>query len=140
MTALPRSRMMIAIWTPGYFESKWCEAEFRHFRDRHDVLAKPPATAKLPSILTPVRLSDGDYFSKDAKKHQIKHDFHDFLREALRTGTPLWDEFEVAVINLAKYVVRVLETPSPVWQAWPVPDPDKIKIKTPPHTGGRPTI
>ncbi len=140
MGALPRSRIMICLWTPRYFESKWCEAEFRHFRDRHDILAKTPATAKLPSILTPIRLSDGEYFSKDSTKHQIKHDFTPFLREGLRTGTALWDDFEIAVINLAKYVVTVLENPSPAWQEWPVPDPDRIKIKTPPHTGGKPTI
>jgi hypothetical protein len=138
MGSLPKSKIMLGLWTPRYFESKWCEAEFRHFRARHGVHLK--ASSKGSPLIIPVRLSDGDYFSTAAKEHQIKHDFTRFLREGLRSGTALWEEFEEAVIVLAEYLVKVIDSGLPSFSPVAVEDPDKIRIKPLPYKGGKPTI
>lgn len=140
MAALPKSKVMVGCWTPAYFESKWCEAEYRHFRARYDDQLKTDPKSKSLPILVPIRLADGDYFSKAAGQHQIKHDLSPFLREGFRKDTALWSQFEESVIVLAEYLVQVIDSGLPPFKPFPVDDPDKIRIKPLPYKGGKPTI
>jgi hypothetical protein len=74
--ALHRSCSLIAIWTPSYFRSKWCLAEWYSFRHREEALGY--RTAKNPrGLIFPVLFSDGDCLPDEAKRAQHK-DFRGF--------------------------------------------------------------
>ena len=71
---LRHSRMLVAVWSPEYFRSHWCMAEWRSFREREAMLGL--FTAQQPrGLIYPARYSDGDHFHLEAKRTQCRKDF-----------------------------------------------------------------
>jgi hypothetical protein len=64
---LLRSRCLLAIWTPQYFRSPWCLAEWQSFRAREELLA-----TRSSGLIYPIVYADGDYFPEEAKRTQSK--------------------------------------------------------------------
>lgn len=52
--AAQASKVVIAFFSPSYFRSKWCIAEFRTFLEREDALQLQPGTLAFAFRLTPV--------------------------------------------------------------------------------------
>lgn len=53
--ALRTSRTCVCLYSPSYFNSKWCGKEFKVFCDRRDAwMAKPANKGKRPQVLFPV--------------------------------------------------------------------------------------
>lgn len=74
--ALHRSCCLLTVWTPPYFRSKWCMAEWQTFLSRERNLGFK--TSENPSgLVYPVVFSDGDYFPDEAKRTQSRRDLID---------------------------------------------------------------
>lgn len=85
-TALRSSRTIVCIWSPLYFQSKWCVSEWQTFAARE--------LAFDCELVVPARYHDGDSFPPAAKEVQAM-DFSDYTSTAPGFWkTPLAVEFE----------------------------------------------
>ena len=75
--ALHQSCCMVAVWTPSYFRSKWCVAEWKTIleRERRAGLKAPGNTG---GLVYPVVYSNGDSFPAEAKQTQSRFDLREF--------------------------------------------------------------
>jgi hypothetical protein len=71
--ALRSSKYMIAIWSPQYFVSPWCCAEWQSMRKRELLLKLQTGST---GLIYPVVFSDGKNFPADAERAQ-RIDFSD---------------------------------------------------------------
>jgi hypothetical protein len=72
-SALRASKYLIAIWSPQYFTSPWCRAEWQSMRERELILNLHRGTA---GLVYPVVFSDGKNFPPEAGRAQ-RIDFSD---------------------------------------------------------------
>ena len=63
--SLKLSRCMICVWSPEYFQSKWCMSEWMSFREREKLL-----NMTSHGLIAPVRFHDGEHFPQEAQKVQ----------------------------------------------------------------------
>jgi hypothetical protein len=71
--ALKRSKYLIAIWSPQYFASAWCCAEWQSMRERE---ARLGMQSGITGLVFPVVFSDGQNFPPEAAQAQ-RIDFSD---------------------------------------------------------------
>ena len=64
--ALRRSKCLVCIWSPLYFQSDWCCSEWRSFQAREKMLAEGE-TARL---IAPLKFHDGEHFPQEAQSVQ----------------------------------------------------------------------
>ena len=84
--ALKRSRCIICVWSPLYFQSKWCVSEWKTFEARGQTFKK--------DLIVPASFFDGEHFPKKAKDAQFL-DFSEFASTMPSFwGTNRADEFE----------------------------------------------
>lgn len=69
--ALLHSRIMIAVWTPPYFRSEWCMAEWESMIAREERL-RQRGGVPANGLVYPVVFSDGKNFHDRAKRTQAK--------------------------------------------------------------------
>lgn len=69
---LQRSRVVVAVLSPRYFESAWCLAEWQTARAREEALGMATALNPGTSVLYPVVFSDSDSFPEDARSRQAR--------------------------------------------------------------------
>jgi hypothetical protein len=74
--ALNRSCCMLAVWSPRYFRSPWCIAEWETMLAREKQLGLK--TDGSPGLVYPVVYSDGDYFPEAANRTQQKIDLREY--------------------------------------------------------------
>jgi TIR domain len=67
--ALRLSKVIVCMWSPSYFQSKWCVSEWKTFVKRGELFGK--------RLVMPATIYDGEEFPKDAKETQIA-DFKEF--------------------------------------------------------------
>jgi hypothetical protein len=121
--SLRRSKVMVAIWAPPYFGSKWCMSEWHSMRAREQALG-PQA----PTLVYPLRFFDGETFPAEAKAIQCEDytSFNRFPPGKTRPRSRLWNDFEQRIQTLSLNLSTRLAT-APVWDsAWPLlhsPDP-----------------
>ena len=60
--ALKRSRCIICVWSPLYFQSKWCVSEWKTFESRGQTFKK--------DLIVPASFFDGENFPPSAKDAQ----------------------------------------------------------------------
>ncbi len=75
--ALHRSCFLLSIWTPRYFRSKWCLAEWRTMLAREKQLGSQ-AQGDAPWLTYPVIFGDGEHFPDKAKRIQFRRDLSEF--------------------------------------------------------------
>lgn len=120
--ALHRSRLLLAVWSPPYFTSPWCLAEWRTFLARERVLGIGGAGHPL---VYPVRYSDGRHFPSDAQNIQ-----QEMVFSAWRYPDPQFAQtekylgFHDAVAELAQRIAQRLEDTPPWRDDWPTEEPD----------------
>jgi hypothetical protein len=121
--ALRKSRCIVAVWSPEYFRSEWCMAEWRTFVERERLLGLP---ADRQRLIYPVVFADGEHFPHDAKETQ-----HRDLKKwnlphlSFRNSLEFLDfdkEVQAVANELATMILKV-----PAWNEWPIllPNVDK---------------
>lgn len=121
--ALRCSRIMVPVWSPKYFTSRWCLAEWRTMMARERVLGLASERQPL-GLIYPVIFSDSENFPDEARYRQA--------RDLKRWAVPgeeyrntsgyvgLYEAVRDVAIELAKILHRI-----PPWQpGWPVIRPD----------------
>lgn len=119
--ALLHSKMLVAVWSPPYFRSAWCLAEWRSMLAREQLVTPDEPDG----LVYPVVFSDSTSFPQAAVDRQSRdlkawsnpfpsfrqsHDYHHFHR---------------AMVDIAAELGRKLHK-APEWQPdWPVCRPDK---------------
>ena len=124
--ALLSSQLLVAVWTPPYFRSPWCLAEWNTMLERESVL-QHSGNSPNRGLVYPVVYSDGDHFHHRAKETQYRRDLSRFtypypcFKES-STYLPFHD----AMMSIAEEIEsHLLEIPD--WQAhWPVVEPDLV--------------
>ena len=66
---LKTSRTMLCVWSPTYFRSEWCKAEWASMADREDQEA---CRGSRPRILYPLLWQDGDLLPERARNTQYR--------------------------------------------------------------------
>lgn len=111
--ALRRSRCLLGVWSPDYFTSDWCLAEF------HTMLRRQQATGA--TIVVPLQFSDGDFYPDEARALEwITVEPYNWMRSRSRANTR---GFVRTVQNVCQRVAEVVRT-APAWDArWQVVKP-----------------
>ena len=130
--ALRTSRCLLAIWSPEYFRSAWCQAEWQTMLERHRLLDL--GTEQNPAgLIYPVTFADGEHFSSEAKEAQ-QRDLrkwnipHPSFRE-----TKDYVDFDREVQVLCKELAEMIQR-APAWQEWPIVTPavpTNVMVKLP---------
>jgi hypothetical protein len=129
-TALLESKLMVAVWTPPFFRSDWCLAEWKSMLEREDLLAgqgiKPAR-----GLIYPVVYSDGKHFDAKAKERQYQTNLSSFTYpyECFKeSGAYL--QFYDAVMSIAQEIEDHLGQVPPWQPNWPTivppPSPDVL--------------
>lgn len=114
VNALKSSRVLLAVWTPSYFRSSWCQFEWQTFQERAQAVGTP--------LSLPLLLADGEFLPPTVRSVQYVD-----VRSYARVGkafqdTPTWVEFQGVVETLARDVARLLNLAPPEPAAWPMPE------------------
>jgi len=124
------SRCMIAIWTPKYFRSKWCLAEWDTMRKREEILGM--RTRDNPSgLVYPIVFSDGKSFPKRAIEIQYLDDFRRFAYPyPVFKESQLYIEFHDSVAKVAKEIAGMILNSPPFDSKWPTIRPQIESSRT----------
>jgi hypothetical protein len=117
--ALLTSQLLVAVWSPSYFRSKWCMAEFHSMLERERMLGLPSA-AQPWRLIMPVRYHDGKLFPGETRQIQMR-DFRAYnVPVASFQDTRDYPEFIRAMQEFAEEIAERLAG-VPDWQPdWPV--------------------
>src|SRR5262249_34011253 len=100
--ALCASKCLVAVWSPEYFRSKYCVAEWLTFHWRSKLTNR--------ELIAPASRQDGKFFPIDARALQMAK-----FNEYALTATKFWEtayavEFEVDLIKpFARDVARLIK-------------------------------
>jgi hypothetical protein len=117
--ALKNSRCLVAVWSPHYFRSKWCVAEWHSILEREKVLGlRTPQKPR--GLVYPVVFSDGSHFPKEAKETQYI-DLSEWNYPHPQFGQALaYLDFVKQMQDIAKELA-ILIAQAPSWESdWPV--------------------
>lgn len=130
--ALRHSKILLAVLTPPYFESKWCMAELRSMHAREKLLGL--ASAERPQgLIYPVLYSDSDNFPPEDGLRRSWWDFKDLaVPDPIFQDTRDWINFHRRVTDLAQDLVELLKQVPPWRPDWPFERPDPVILPPPP--------
>ncbi|MEM6541666.1 MAG: toll/interleukin-1 receptor domain-containing protein [Bacteroidota bacterium] len=119
--ALRNSKILIALYTPNYFNSNWCVAEHRTFELKEKEFNS--------SLIVPIVLHNGQMFPEYARVRQ----WSDF-REYFRLGdtfklTERYSEFEEKVGELSDAISSLIHKVPELKKNFKVIKPSDVKIK-----------
>ncbi len=117
--SVKKSRCMVGIWSPAYFQSKWCVAEWQSFYQRQLSL-----TNHAHNIILPMRFHDGEKFPGEAKKIQSID-----VRKYTFISPSFWEtkkavELEDLIKQLCCNIAKSVENAPAYNPSWPTPEPD----------------
>jgi len=112
--ALKNSRYMVAVWSPRYFRSKWCVAEWQSMLAREKNFGfRTPQNPK--GLIYPVKFFDGELFPEKAKRTQ-HIDLEEWNNPYLNfKDTKRYDGFVRKMQEVAKEVAKLVPI-APPWQ------------------------
>ena len=126
--SLKESSCLVAVWSPDYFHSPWCLAEWQSFVKReHDL------KLQTGSLIAPARYHDGEYFPPAAQDTQMT-DFSEYTS----TMAFFWeskdaDEFErTALKPFAKAIAKKIRKAPAYDDRFPLVTPDESVPPPPP--------
>jgi TIR domain len=119
--ALKMSRCLLTIWSPEYFRSHWCLAEWKSMQKREKLLRLNPARA---GLIYPVVFSgDKELFPPRALETQHKDLRQWNTPEPVLRSSVEWIAFDKEVQNLCRDLARIIQR-APAWRRnWPVETP-----------------
>jgi TIR domain len=126
-----RSRLVVAVWTPSYFGSRWCQAEWRTMQARERTVGVLPS-GKSATLFYPITLKDGERFPAEARNvQQCDMKKWNVSAESYRQ-TSEYAEFERQVANVAERLNGMLLV-VPDWREdWPELRPEPAPDNAPP--------
>jgi len=119
---LLHSRVILCVWSPPYFRSAWCLAEWESMRAREQIFRHRGNTN--PPVIYPVIFSDGEHFPQSAREIIGRTDLSAWGYPYLQFRNSLkylafHDAVRTVAIELAKRVSDV-----PPWEpGWPTLNP-----------------
>lgn len=127
---LATSRYLLAVWSPPYFTSAWCVAEWQSMRARERALGIP-GPGRPRGLVYPVVYSDGESFPPEARAVQDRRDLSAFgFPYPQFSQTPAYLEFHATVRSIAAELAASLGD-APPWQAeWPIERPEPFERPT----------
>ena len=128
--AMSRTKLLVPVFSPPYFRSRWCLAEWSTMRARETALGMG-GLDKPELLIHPVVYSDGDTFPDDAKSTSYE-DFSDlnYPMECFKHSEEYLRFFK-RVDRFAKVLAARLPGVPPWEDHWPVLRPDPPDA---PHT------
>lgn len=120
-SALKASRCIICIWSPLYFQSKWCISEWKTFVERSEMVRQ--------DLILPASYFDGEIFPPEAQATQ----YSDFSHYA-STMPRFWDtelavEFENTLLRpFASDVAEIIRNAPDYNDAFPVVEASDAEI------------
>ena len=124
--ALLKSRLMVAVWTPPYFRSDWCVAEWGSMLERENRLAQDGCKPNR-GLVYPVIYSDGKHFDPRAKTTQYKRDLSKYTcpYPCFKDSTAYLG-FHDTIMAIAQEIEEHLGE-IPDWQPnWPIVAPEPL--------------
>lgn len=127
--ALLRSKVLVAVWSPPYFRSEWCLAEWHTMRAREALLGLGSAS-RPQGLIFPVVFWDGQNFPAEAQDTM----WHDMSRFSLPSPefarTTDYVDFQRRMQEVAAAIARLLDTVPPWQDGWPVrmPEPPAMPV------------
>jgi hypothetical protein len=122
--ALHRSRLLLPVWSPKYFRSRWCLAEWRTMLRREEALGISGPRA-VGGLVYPVVFSDGDSFPPEACEVQQERSFKEWTFPYPQFAeTPRYLDFHIAVGELAGRLAARLVAVPPWQEGWPSEFPE----------------
>lgn len=118
---LGKSRLMIPVLSPPYFESEWCVAEWHTMEKREE-------EEGTPGLIYPIVFSDGKKFPESVKNRQLYKKFKKYNNPHIcfRETEP-YNHFYREVKRLARRVSKRLDSVPPWSEDWPVLKPEAKK-------------
>lgn len=129
--ALRRTRLLVSVWTPQYFHSPWCRAEWETMLAREETIGL--TTVDRPhGLVYPVVFADRENFPDRAKQTQYR-DLKQWNHPVPQyRETPDYVGFYQEMRRIAEELVDALGR-VPAWQAdWPVVRPEDT-LRRPPE-------
>ena len=123
VTALGRTKCLVPIYTPTYFRSAWCSAEWSCFLERERATQR--------DLIVPVQWHSSDKFPAEAKLSQLA-DFREFalVGPAFR-NTEGFLLFERRMKEFCRDLARKVENAPPRDPAWNVRLPEQDIVLRP---------
>ncbi|MDN5217355.1 toll/interleukin-1 receptor domain-containing protein [Fulvivirgaceae bacterium BMA12] len=121
---LKTAKVMVAIWNPPYFNSKWCCAEWQSFELRaQEVIGS--------KVLFPVKVFDGDNFPEKAKSREWKDYVALFSNEEYFWKGPKALQLEDEVKVFSKLLAKSIRNPPQFsdFKLAPLPESSKVQPK-----------
>jgi hypothetical protein len=111
--ALKRSKAMVAVWTPPYFRSPWCMAEWQSMRERERMLGLF-CSADPRGLAFPVVFADGRHFPLDVLENRQYRDLKRWnIPQRSFAETAKYSDFNVEMEAFAEYVAdKLLNVPT----------------------------
>lgn len=124
--ALQKSRLLVAIWTPLYFRSSWCVAEWESMLAREALLDGEGVTPPR-GLVYPIKFSDGDHFDQRAKDTQYRRDLSEFtFPYSCFTHSTRYLDFHSIVNSVAEEIADHLQHTPPWRLNWPLVEPNPL--------------
>jgi len=125
--ALQRSKCMVCVWSPSYFQSGWCVSEWKSFLEREKM-----ARMKSHGLIAPLKFHDGEHFPEEARCVQ----WVDVSAYAV-TMPAFWRsvraiDLEKKLKSFARSVAKIAKVAPPYRSDWPVVE---SKGASPPKIG-----
>ncbi|MCK6504089.1 TIR domain-containing protein [Myxococcota bacterium] len=112
---LRSSAVIVTVWSPRYFASDWCTAEWQSMRARERLFGRPVGQG--PAIVYPVVYGDGDDFPLEARETLQQRCFRRFAHLAKDApGDVALTELRGEVVKLCEDLARWVAA-APDWQA-----------------------
>jgi hypothetical protein len=117
--ALRESACLVPVWSPVYFQSDWCWAEWKSFCKREEVLG---LNLETETLVIPAVHNDKEWFPAEAQEVN----WEDFSEMNYRTpafrDTPQYVDFEQKIQDFAQSVATVVRRCPPFDPNWPIVD------------------
>lgn len=118
---LKLSKCLVSVWSPHYFRSKWCMAEWESMYQRQ-VIIKENGSDNI--LVYPILFSDGDNFPENYKKVQWKCFKKWNYPEPVFRDTTMYIDFVKEIQLVCEELDKIIKSAPPWNENWPVISPN----------------
>ena len=126
--SLQQSRLLLAVLSPSYFRSPWCQVEWSSMRARMKFMKFDPA--KLDSVVIyPLKFCDGRHYDDriiDLKPLVKDLSNWSYTAPQFKTSDP-YLEFEKEIKKICEELSDCIQSPPNLVTNWPISEPDKLE-------------
>lgn len=131
--ALQRSKIMVQLLTPPYFQSPWCMAEMRSMQAREEMLGLAGNGVSSQGLIYPILYGDSENFPEEGKVRAWR-DFKDVAYPDPSYQQSIeYNKFHLKVRELARDLAQLVAQAPPWRPDWPLVEvPEPVLLPTPP--------